>query len=139
MKTYLFESWLKGLNDIEEAVNIHRALRRIKNNTEYKKYSYVLSGGPKYALLHNNLNNYTVIRHNSKTFIAECDLDYIIHDGAAIKHFAEEPAFADLYLKNVHEDGDDEEILKTQEWYDKAKSGIIMWPQYKSSRRIRKA
>ena len=112
MKTYLFEKWLKSLNDMEEAVNIHRELRRIKNDIEYKKHSYVLSGDPQYALLHNNLNNYTIIRYNSKTFIIECDLDYIIHDEAVIKHFIEEPAFADLYLRNVREDGDDEEILK---------------------------
>ncbi len=48
--------------------------------------------------------------------------DTIPHEEAVIRHFIEDPEFADLYLNTVLADGDDYEIQRVQSWYDEAKA-----------------
>ena len=47
---------------------------------------------------------------------------YISHDEAMIKHFAENPEYADELLNSVLTDGSEYEIQRVREWYNEAKS-----------------
>ena len=47
-------------------------------------------------------------------------IGYVEHNEAVIRHFIKDPEFAELYLKNVREDGDAEEMAEVQTWYDEA-------------------
>lgn len=47
---------------------------------------------------------------------------YISHDEAMIKHFTENPEYADELLNTVLADGNEYEIQRVREWYNEAKS-----------------
>lgn len=49
----------------------------------------------------------------------------ISHDEAMIRSFIRDPEFAEYYLHTVILDGDNEEILQAQSWYDEAKSRSV--------------
>ena len=44
----------------------------------------------------------------------------IRHDEAMIRHFAEDPEFAELYISAVESDGDEREINIVRSWYKEA-------------------
>ena len=49
-------------------------------------------------------------------------VDYVKHNEAVIQHFAEDPEYADLYLRTVIEDGDEAEIQEVRSWYNESKT-----------------
>ena len=49
-------------------------------------------------------------------------VEYISHEEATIRHFIEDPDFADYVMSEVIADGDEEEILRFQNWYNEAKA-----------------
>ncbi len=48
----------------------------------------------------------------------------ISHEEATIRHFIEDPSYANLYLQTVLADGDVEEIREVKGWIDEAKARV---------------
>ena len=44
----------------------------------------------------------------------------IRHDEAMIRHFADDPEFAELYISAAESDGDEREINIIRSWYEEA-------------------
>ena len=47
--------------------------------------------------------------------------DSIRHDEAMIRHFIDDPEFAEIYLEEVLRDGGEREIRIVRDWYEEAR------------------
>jgi len=49
----------------------------------------------------------------------------IDHDESVIRHFVEDPSYANLYLQTVLADGDTEEIEEVKGWINEARARVL--------------